>query len=54
MKAGNFRYIRPVSLAHACQVLADAGGEAAAIAFGAKDALARAQTVGSDPQRTRA
>src|SRR5215210_2748679 len=34
MKARNFRYIRPTSLAHAYQVLADAGGEAVAIAGG--------------------
>jgi carbon-monoxide dehydrogenase medium subunit len=34
MKARNFRYIRPVSLTHAYQVLADAGGEAVAIAGG--------------------
>src|SRR5215207_3758051 len=34
MKARNFRYIRPTSLAHACQVLVDAGGEAVAVAGG--------------------
>ena len=34
MKARNFRYIRPTSLAHAYQVLADSGGEAVAIAGG--------------------
>ena len=34
MKARNFRYLRPVSLAHAYQALADAGGEAVAVAGG--------------------
>ena len=34
MKARNFRYIRPRSLADACQILADADGEAVALAGG--------------------
>ena len=34
MKARNFRYIRPASLAHAYQILADAGGDAVAVAGG--------------------
>lgn len=34
MKARNFRYIRPTSLAQACEILADADGEAVAIAGG--------------------
>jgi carbon-monoxide dehydrogenase medium subunit len=34
MKARNFRYIRPASLAHAYQVLADAGGDAVPVAGG--------------------
>jgi carbon-monoxide dehydrogenase medium subunit len=34
MKARNFRYIRPSSLAEACQILADADGEAVALAGG--------------------
>lgn len=34
MKARNFRYIRPDSLAHAYQILADAGGDAVPIAGG--------------------
>jgi aerobic carbon-monoxide dehydrogenase medium subunit len=34
MKARNFRYIRPASLAHAYQILADAGGDAVPVAGG--------------------
>jgi len=34
MKARNFRYIRPRSLAEACRILADADGEAVALAGG--------------------
>jgi aerobic carbon-monoxide dehydrogenase medium subunit len=34
MKARNFRYLRPSSLAHAYQALADGGGEAVAVAGG--------------------
>jgi aerobic carbon-monoxide dehydrogenase medium subunit len=34
MKARNFRYIRPSSLRHALQILADAGDDAVAIAGG--------------------
>jgi carbon-monoxide dehydrogenase medium subunit len=34
MKARNFRYIKPASLVHACQVLADAGGDAVPVAGG--------------------
>ena len=34
MKARNFRYIRPVSLAHAYQILAEAGGDAVPVAGG--------------------
>ena len=34
MKARNFRYIRPASLAHAYQILADADGDAVPIAGG--------------------
>lgn len=34
MKARNFRYIRPRSLADACQILADSDGEAVALAGG--------------------
>jgi aerobic carbon-monoxide dehydrogenase medium subunit len=34
MKARNFRYIRPRSLAEACQILADSDGEAVALAGG--------------------
>ena len=34
MKARNFRYIRPRSLADACRILADSGGEAVAVAGG--------------------
>jgi carbon-monoxide dehydrogenase medium subunit len=34
MKARNFRYIRPRSLAEACQILASANGEAVALAGG--------------------
>ena len=34
MKSRNFRYIRPASLAHAYQILADADGDAVPIAGG--------------------
>ena len=34
MKARNFRYIRPASLAHACRILADADGDAVPVAGG--------------------
>ena len=34
MKARNFRYIRPASLAQACRILADAGGDAVPVAGG--------------------
>jgi carbon-monoxide dehydrogenase medium subunit len=34
MKARNFRYIRPTSLAHAFKILAEAGGDAVAVAGG--------------------
>jgi len=34
MKARNFRYIRPASLGHAYQILADAGGDAVPVAGG--------------------
>jgi carbon-monoxide dehydrogenase medium subunit len=34
MKARNFRYVRPTSLAEACRILADAGGDAVPIAGG--------------------
>ena len=34
MKARNFRYIRPASLAHAYQILADTGGDAVPVAGG--------------------
>ena len=34
MKARNFRYIKPTSVADACRILADAGGEAVPIAGG--------------------
>jgi carbon-monoxide dehydrogenase medium subunit len=34
MKARNFRYVRPDSLAHACRILADAGGDAVPVAGG--------------------
>ena len=34
MKARNFRYVRPATLADACRILADAGGEAVPIAGG--------------------
>jgi aerobic carbon-monoxide dehydrogenase medium subunit len=34
MKARNFRYVRPQSLAHACQILADADGDAVPVAGG--------------------
>jgi len=34
MKARNFRYIRPTSLAHAFRILADAGGDAVPVAGG--------------------
>ena len=34
MKARNFRYVRPTSLAQACQILADAGGDAVPVAGG--------------------
>jgi carbon-monoxide dehydrogenase medium subunit len=34
MKARNFRYVRPESLAHACRILADADGEAVPVAGG--------------------
>jgi carbon-monoxide dehydrogenase medium subunit len=34
MKARNFRYIRPTSLVHACQILAETNGEAVPIAGG--------------------
>ena len=34
MKARNFRYIRPASLAHAYQILAEAGGDAVPVAGG--------------------